>query len=386
MVYKCFFALIFLSGCALANQEDSDQQSALILPGAYQLEEYLPDLRNKNVAVTVNHSSLIESTHLVDTLLSLEVRLTKVFTPEHGFTGTVSDGVVIEYEENDKPYELISLYGKNKKPNVDQLANIDVMLFDIQDVGVRFYTYISTMHYVMEACAQQGIPVIILDRPNPNASYVDGPVLDTAFSSFVGMHPIPVVHGMTIGEYAKMINGEGWLANSIACEIRVVKNKNWNHKRKYPIPVKPSPNLPNDLSISLYPSLCFFEGTIMSVGRGTDYPFQQIGHPDYPDSSYQFTPVSMEGAKWPPLEDVKCNGLSFVSQAPIYELNLSLLLEAYEKMNRSDFFNNYFKTLSGTDELQKQIVAGMSEQDIRQSWADGLTEFKKMRESYLLYD
>lgn len=386
MVYKCFFTLVLLSSCAAASEEHRNQQPAPALPGAYQLDEYLPNLSNKNVAITVNHSSLIEATHLVDTLLSLEVQLTKVFTPEHGFTGTVSDGVVIEYEETDKPYELISLYGKNKKPSVDQLANIDVMLFDIQDVGARFYTYIGTMHYVMEACAQQGIPVIILDRPNPNGSYVDGPVLDTAFSSFVGMHPIPVVHGMTIGEYAAMINGEGWLENGITCEIQVVKNKNWNHETKYPIPVKPSPNLPNDLSISLYPSLCFFEGTIMSVGRGTDFPFQQIGHPDYPDSSYQFTPVSMEGSKWPPLEDVKCNGLSFASRTPVYELNLALLLEAYKKMSRPDFFNNYFKTLSGTEELQKQIVAGMSEQEIRQSWADGLTKFRKIRESYLLYD
>ncbi|MEP5613946.1 MAG: DUF1343 domain-containing protein [Cyclobacteriaceae bacterium] len=386
MVYKCFFALLILSSCSTSGEQNKDHQSVSVLPGAYQLEEYLPNLNNKTVAVTVNHSSLIESTHLVDTLLSLGVQLNKVFTPEHGFTGTVSDGVVIEYKENDKPFELISLYGKNKKPNVDQLANIDVMLFDIQDVGARFYTYISTMHYVMEACAQLGIPMIILDRPNPNASYVDGPVLDTAFSSFVGMHPVPVVHGMTIGEYARMINGEGWLSDGIACEIRVVKNKNWNHQSEYPIPIKPSPNLPNDLSISLYPSLCFFEGTIMSVGRGTSYPFQQIGHPDYPDSSYQFTPVSMEGSKWPPLEDIKCNGLSFASNTPVYELNLSLLLDAYKKMDRSDFFNSYFKTLSGTDELQKQIEAGMSEQEIRQSWSSGLAKFREMRESYLLYD
>lgn len=386
MVYKCFFVLLLLSSCSGSTEQTSNQESATILPGAHQLDEYLPKLSGKNVAVTVNHSSMINSTHLVDTLLSLNVSLTKVFTPEHGFTGTVSDGVVIEYEEDDKPYELISLYGKNRKPNVDQLANIDVMLFDIQDVGVRFYTYISTMHYVMEACAEQGIPVIILDRPNPNASYVDGPVLDTAFSSFVGMHPIPVVHGMTIGEYARMINGEGWLAKRIACEIQVVKNRNWNHQSIYPIPVKPSPNLPNDLSISLYPSLCFFEGTIMSVGRGTNFPFQQIGHPDYPDSSYQFTPMSMQGSKWPPLEDIKCNGLSFASENPVYELNLTLLLDAYKKMGSPDFFNSYFKTLSGTDELQKQIVAGMSEEEIRQSWADGLSRFNKMRESYLLYE
>ena len=260
------------------------------------------------------------------------------------------------------------------------------MLFDIQDVGTRFYTYISTMHYVMEACAENKIPLIILDRPNPNGSYVDGPVLDTAFSSFVGMHPIPIVHGLTVGELAKMINGEGWLKNKMQCELTVIPVRNWDHAAPYSLPIKPSPNLPNDLSISLYPSLCLFEGTVMSVGRGTDYPFQQIGNPNYPDTTYSFVPSSKEGAKWPPFENVICYGIHWIDETPSYQFSLSPLIQIYEKMNDIAFFNDYFRRLAGTDELQKQIEKGLSEQEIRASWEADLTAFKAKRTNYLIYN
>ncbi|MFK7952454.1 MAG: exo-beta-N-acetylmuramidase NamZ domain-containing protein [Ekhidna sp.] len=372
----------FLLGC----DNSAQQKITYPIPGAYQIQEYLPSLEGKKVGLTVNHSSLIEETHLTDTLLRLGVDIAKVYAPEHGFKGTASDGVEIQYEKDQGDFELISIYGKSKKPSSSQLEGIDIMLFDMQDVGTRFFTYISSMHYVMEACAENNIPVIILDRPNPNGSYVDGPVLDTAFQSFVGMHQIPIVHGMTIGELALMIHGEGWLENRIKVELSVIPIKNWDHQTSYALPVKPSPNLPDDLSISLYPSLCLFEGTIMSVGRGTDYAFQHIGHPDYPDTTYSFTPVSREGAKWPPLEDIKCYGKSWKNTTPQYRFSLQPLIEAYSIMNRDDFFNDYFKRLAGNDVLEQQIKQGMSETEIRVTWQDDLDQFKLKRNKYLLYD
>ncbi|WP_424963853.1 exo-beta-N-acetylmuramidase NamZ family protein [Ekhidna sp.] len=377
-----FLLALILLGCSNKAQEITTE----ILPGAYQMEEYLPLLEGKKVGLAVNHSSLIASSHLIDSLLKNNIQITKVFTPEHGFTGTVSDGVKVEYDRAQSSYELISLYGKNKKPTPEQMAGLDIMVFDIQDVGARFYTYISTMHYVMEACAENTIPLIILDRPNPNGSYVDGPVLDTALQSFVGMHPIPIVHGMTIGELALMINEEGWLKDQAKVDLQVIKIKNWDHEKRYSLPVKPSPNLPDDLSIALYPSLCLFEGTIMSVGRGTDYAFQQIGHPEYPDTTYSFTPKSKEGAKWPPHEDQVCFGRSWINQEPKYEFMLQPLIQAYHLMRREDFFNNYFKRLAGTNSLQKQIEEGQTEGEIRASWEPELTNFKKKREQYLLYE
>jgi uncharacterized protein YbbC (DUF1343 family) len=370
-----------------ASYQSKAQETLLNpIPGAEQMDEYLDLIKNKKVGLTVNHSSLIGNIHITDSLLKLGVSIPKVYTPEHGFKGTVSDGVIIEYKAGEAPYELISLYGNNKKPSDEQLAGIDIMLFDIQDVGTRFYTYISTMHYVLEACAENNIPVIILDRPNPNGSYVDGPVLDTAFQSFVGMHQIPIVHGMTVGELALMINGEGIFSNGVQCAIKVVTIKNWDHQTKYSLPVKPSPNLPDDLSISLYPSLCLFEGTIMSVGRGTDFAFQQIGHPDYPDTTYSFSPISREGAKWPPFENEKCFGRSWIGSSPDYRFSLQPLIDAYQKMNRTDFFNDYFKRLAGTDQLQKQIESGMTEEQIRATWQEGIDQFKEKRKKYLLYD
>ena len=383
VIMKRFSAILmlFIIGCANVAQEHTKE----ILPGAYQLGDYLDELKGKKIALTVNHSSLLDGRHLTDTLIDLGITIRKVFTPEHGFKGTVSDGEIIEYTDQSQDFELISLYGKNKKPSVSQIEDIDLMLFDIQDVGARFYTYISTMHYIMEACAENAIPLMILDRPNPNGSYVDGPVLDTAFQSFVGMHPIPIVHGMTVGELANMINAEGWLANGIQCNIKIIPVKNWDHTIPYTLPVRPSPNLPDDLSVALYPSLCLFEGTIMSVGRGTENAFQQIGHPEYPDSSYSFTPKSWEGSKWPPYENQPCYGISWIGQKPHYRFSLGPLIETYHRMNRPDFFNPYFTRLAGTDELQKQIESGLSEGEIRSSWEPKLQVFKEKRAKYLLY-
>ncbi|NQZ76496.1 MAG: DUF1343 domain-containing protein [Ekhidna sp.] len=377
--------ILLLISLSCSNQAPK-YESSIILPGAYQTTEYLPLLQNKSVGLTINHSSLIENTHLTDTLLKLGIEVNKVYTPEHGFSGTASDGELIEYDSLRSTFELISLYGKNKKPKPDQLKGIDLMVFDMQDVGTRFYTYISTMHYVMEACAENDIPLLILDRPNPNGSYVDGPVLDTVFQSFVGMHPIPIVHGMTIGELAQMINDEGWLKNEIKVDLTVIKMKNWDHEKPYSLPVKPSPNLPDDLSISLYPSLCLFEGTIMSVGRGTDYAFQHIGHPDFPDTTYSFIPRSKEGAKWPPLKDQRCYGRSWRNTTATYRFSLEPLITIYREMNDPDFFNDYFKRLAGNDLLEQQIKSGMTEKEIRETWNTDLEAFKKKRANYLLYN
>lgn len=376
---------IFLLISFSCQQKEAREKPNIVQPGAHQLEEYLPMLERKNVALTINHSSLIDSIPLADVLMEKGVQVGKVFTPEHGFFGTVSDGEFISYEEQYAPFQMVSLYGENKKPTTEQMQGIDIMVFDIQDVGARFYTYISTLHYVMQACAEAEIPLIVLDRPNPNGSYVDGPVLDLDYQSFVGMHPIPVVYGMTIGELATMVNEEGWLGDGVRADLRIVKIKNWDHKQTYPLPVKPSPNLPNELSISLYPSLCLFEGTIMSVGRGTEHPFQQVGHPDYPEALHGFIPQSMEGSKYPPYEELQCYGLSWINQKPTYEFTLDPLIEAYTKMNREDFFNDYFTKLAGSTLLQKQIEAGLTEKEIRATWKEDLKAFKELREKYLLY-
>ena len=371
-----------LSACSNIAQ----QKKQTILPGACRIKDYLPLIEGRKVGLCVNHTAVINETHLSDTLIMLGVDVVKVFTPEHGFKGTVSDGVAIEYQEGQATFELISLYGKNKKPTSEQMGGVEVMVFDIQDVGTRFYTYISTMHYMMEACAENEVPIIVLDRPNPNGSYTDGPILDTAYRSFVGMHPIPIIHGLTIGELAQMINGEGWLNNGMQCDLTVIPVKNWDHTKTYSLPVRPSPNLPNDLSISLYPSLCLFEGTIMSVGRGTNYPFQQVGHPNYPDTSHTFTPKSREGAKWPPYENKKCFGVSWIGQKPEYQFSLTPIINAYQKMETDSFFNSYFEKLAGNSRLRKQIESGMTEVEIKNTWKKELEAYKKKRAKYLLYD
>ena len=362
------------------------------IPGANQIELYKSIIEGKSVAVVANQTSMIESTHLVDTLLSLGINIKVIFAPEHGFRNLADAGETIE---NGKDIEtgvpVISLYGSHLKPTARDLAGIDVVIFDIQDVGTRFYTYISTLHYLLESCAENHIKCLILDRPNPNGFYSDGNILDTAYSSFVGMDPVPVVHGMTVGEYAKMLNGEGWLKNSVNCDLVVIKCKNYTHKSLYELPIKPSPNLPNQTSVYLYPSLCFFEGTSISLGRGTSFPFQVFGSPDMPDRGFSFIPGSVPGAKNPPFLGVKCFGTDLRDAlnkklVPKSELNLDWLISAFQDFPKKDkFFNSYFDVLAGGPILREQIQKGMTARQIRDTWKDGLQKFAKIREKYMLY-
>ncbi|MBT3207457.1 MAG: DUF1343 domain-containing protein [Bacteroidetes bacterium] len=362
--------------------------------GAEQTEEYLPLLKNKRVAVLANQSSLIHKTHMVDSLLSLNISVEKIFCPEHGFRGETEAGKQIQnYIDKKTKLPVVSLYGKNKKPQSEDLKNIDIFVFDIQDVGVRFYTYISTLHYVMEACAENDIKLIVFDRPNPNGFYVDGPVLKTKFSSFVGMHTVPVVHGLTIGEYAKMIIGENWLSNNKNCELQVIMCQNYSHETLYELPVNPSPNLPNMESVYLYPSLCFFEGTAMSIGRGTEKPFQILGHPDWQIGDFYFTPKSLQGiCENPKFLNQKCRGIELskkdserILENPL--INIKYLCDAYLIFEEKDkFFNDFFIKLAGTPELQKQITEGKTADEIKKSWKKGLKKFKKIRVKYLLYE
>lgn len=365
----------------------SPARSGSLILGADQMDVYLEGLKGKTVAVVVNQTSLVNGKHLVDTLLSRNIKVIKVFAPEHGFRGDADAGEHVKNAVDTKTnLPIISLYGSNKKPTSDQLKDVDVVVFDIQDVGARFYTYISTLHYVMEACAEQNKKVLVLDRPNPNGNYVDGPVLDMKFKSFVGMHPIPIVHGLTVGELAQMINGEKWLEGARTCEIEVVPVKNYTHRDTYSLPVKPSPNLPNDQSVLLYPSLCLFEGTIISLGRGTPFPFQVIGYPDERFGDFTFKPMSVEGASNPPYEGKKCFGQDLRDVEQETQLNLKYLINFYNKAQDKDaFFNNFFKNLAGNDILQKQIREGKTEAEIKESWAAGLDSYKQMRKRYLLY-
>ena len=359
-----------------------------IKPGAYQIDDYINLINGKKVGIVANQSSEINGKSLVDTLIALNQNIVKIFSPEHGFRGKADAGAKVNDEIDEKTgLTVVSLYGKNKKPKKEQLQGIDVMLFDLQDVGVRFYTYISTLHYVMEACAENNIPLIILDRPNPNAHYFDGPMLEEKYKSFVGMHKVPIVYGMTIGEYGKMINGEGWLKDGLKCELQVVKIKNYNHSMKYDLPVRPSPNLPNEKSINLYPSLCFFEGTPISAGRGTEMQFQIFGAPELKGMDFQFTPHPNFGSKHPKFNGKKCYGKDLRNEKYLSEINISWLIEAYKAYpNKDTFFNSFFKKLAGTEQLQQQIIVGKSATEIKQSWQKGLNEFKKTRAKYLLYE
>lgn len=363
------------------------QKDTSIIIGAEQMDRYLPLLQGKRVALIVNQTSIVGDAHLVDTLLAQGVKIQKVFAPEHGFRGDADAGELIGNAIDKKTsLPLVSLYGKNKKPTAEQLTDIDIIIFDIQDVGTRFYTYISTMHYAMEACAENNKQFLVLDRPNPNGEYIDGPILEPAHQSFVGMHPIPVVHGLTVGELAQMINGEKWLTNGIACDLKVIGMKNYTHDTPYVLPIRPSPNLPNQQSIKLYPSLCFFEGTIISLGRGTPFPFQVIGYPDPRFGSFTFTPVSTEGAKSPPLQNKLCYGKDLREAPAPSKIDLSYLIDFYQKAeNKKDFFTNYFDVLAGTTQLRLQITQGATEEAIKQSWQGPLDAYKTMRKEYLLY-
>jgi uncharacterized protein YbbC (DUF1343 family) len=373
------------------KQDSLIVKTNVLLPintGADNFEAYLPLLNNKKIGIVTNQSGLLSNnTHIVDFLLDKNIAIQKIFAPEHGFRGTADAGEhVVDGKDAKTGLPIISLYGDNKKPKPAQLMGIDVMVFDLQDVGARFYTYISSLHYVMEACAENNIPLIILDRPNPNGNVVDGPILEKEFSSFVGMHPIPVLHGLTIGEYGQMINGEKWLKNGIQCKLTVIPCINYNHNMNYSLPIKPSPNLPNDQAINLYASLCFFEGTNVSVGRGTEKQFQIYGSPYLPKSSFSFIPKPNIGAQNPVYNGAECFGEDLSAIAKVNQLELKWLIKAYQTTNdKSKFFNAFFKKLAGTKKLQAQIENGVSEKEIRKSWEKGLTEFKEMRSQYLIY-
>jgi uncharacterized protein YbbC (DUF1343 family) len=362
------------------------------LNGAEQVNAYLDLLKNKKVAIVANHTSMVGATHLVDTLVSLKVQVVKVFAPEHGFRGMADAGEKVNTATDEKTgLPIISLYGKNKKPTVDQLKDVDVVLFDIQDVGARFYTYISTMTYVMEACAENKKQVIVLDRPNPNGFYVDGPVMQPALKSFVGMHPIPIVHGMTVGEYAQMLNGEKWLANGVQCNLQVIPIKNYNHLSLYQVPIPPSPNLKSMMAIYFYPTTCLFEGTNLSVGRGTNDPFTMAGSPVYTNYSFNFTPVSKPGAKDPKFKDQVCYGIDFKdathgSDQALHEIHIEWIVEMYQAYeNKDEFFTSFFDQLVGNTSVKADILNGTDGEKLKTLWKTEVDQFKKIRKKYLLY-
>ncbi|WP_339654230.1 DUF1343 domain-containing protein [uncultured Salegentibacter sp.] len=406
-LFKSTFLFAFIGILSCGNQNKKEQSSEEIainnqdetavkdiILAANRTETYLPLLEGKRVGIVGNQTSIMknearEFTHVVDSLLALEVNLVKGFAPEHGFRGTADAGEAVEDGKDAQTgLPVISLYGDNKKPKAAQLKDLDVLIFDLQDVGTRFYTYISSLHYVMEACAENDVQLIVFDRPNPNGHYIDGPILETEFKSFVGMHPIPTVHGLTMGEYAKMINGEKWLKDGIQCELEVIEMENYDHSKAYDLPVKPSPNLPNAQAINLYPSLCFFEGTNVNAGRGTDKQFQVFGSPFLDENYFDFayTPASKPGAKSPKHLGKECHGRDLSEKARVDQINLEWLIEAYENTaNKDEFFNAFFTKLAGTKKLQTQIEAGLSAEEIRDSWQQGLENFEVKRKQYLVY-
>lgn len=410
------FSFILMTACgnstgsqkAQANSQKPEkfipeEKPEPIKTGADNFEKYYSLLQGKKVGVVTNQTGIVtrkvttdhihqkqvidDTLSLVDFLIEAKIDVKKIYAPEHGFRGTADAGELIKDGKDTKTgLPIISLYGNNKKPKPEQLQGIDVLVFDLQDVGTRFYTYISSLHYIMEACAENNIPLIVLDRPNPNGGIVDGPILEAENQSFVGMHPIPVLHGMTIGEYAQMINGEKWLKNGVECKLTVIPCSNYTKAMEYGLPVKPSPNLPNDQSINLYASLCFFEGTNVSVGRGTDKQFQVYGSPFLPKTGYSFTPAPNEGAKDPMHNGKTCYGEDLTKIEKVNRLELKWLLKAYNSTeDKSKFFIPFFTKLAGTKVLQQQIEKGVSEDDIRKSWQEGLKEFKLMRDKYLIY-
>lgn len=418
LVFKntVLFSVLLMLSCGSQKGEGmrkketpSEIIKSTIKTGADNALAYLPLLKDKKVGVVTNQTGIVtydsiyhlpdegRMTHieaytrkqllLVDFLLKNKITVEKIFAPEHGFRGTADAGELIKDGKDTKTgLPIVSLYGNNKKPKPEQLAGIEVMVFDLQDVGARFYTYISSLHYIMEACAENNIPLLVLDRPNPNGSIIDGPLLEKEHSSFVGMHPIPLLHGMTIGEYAQMINGEKWLKNGIQCNLTIIPCLNYQREMPYSLPVKPSPNLPNDQAINLYASLCLFEGTNVSVGRGTEKQFQIYGSPYLPESNFSFTPMPNFGAKEPLYKNQLCFGEDLTKATRVTKLELKWLLNAYnDTSDKAKFFNSFFTKLAGTHKLQQQIETGTSETEIRNSWKKGLNEFKEMRKKYLIY-
>ncbi|MGO2333212.1 MAG: exo-beta-N-acetylmuramidase NamZ family protein [Pseudoalteromonas nigrifaciens] len=391
MFKTLFITLFFILSATLILSVQADEAKGSIVVGAQQYAKYLPQLKNKRVGLVVNQTSTVGKTHLVDSLLAKNVNITKIFAPEHGFRGDHDAGAHVKNTVDSKTgIPLISIYGNNKKPSAEVLADVDVMIFDIQDVGVRFYTYISSMHYMMEAAAEQGIEFLVLDRPNPNIAYVAGPILEPQFKSFVGMHPIPIVHGMTVGELANMIKGEGWINQAAVLELNVIPVTGYTRATSYSLPIKPSPNLPNDTAISLYPSLCFFEATPISIGRGTDFAFQVIGYSPTALGEFNFTPRAIKGAALnPKFKNQTVQGLD-LRQATTKGLDLSYLISAYKQLNNNNitFFEraDFMDKLAGTDKLRLAIEAGQSAQQIKQTWQAGLMQFKQQRAPYLLYE
>ena len=363
-----------------------------ISPGAESFKIYLPMLEDKKVGVVAHQASLlfnkIENQHLVDFLVKNEVDVKKIFAPEHGFRGKADAGEKIrDYYDDKTGIPIISLYGKNKKPSKENLKDIDIVIFDLQDVGVRFYTYISTLHYVMQSCAELKIPIIVLDRPNPNLHYIDGPVLEKEYSSFVGMHPVPIVYGMTIGEYALMINGEGWLENGLITELKIIPIQNYSRTSMYELPKRPSPNLPNSQSIALYPSLCLLEPTVISIGRGTENQFQIFGHPELKITGYSFKPLPNFGSKNPKHNGIVCYGKNLSKVPKPKKIELKWIIEAYKYFpNQNDFFLKGFNLIAGNDKLKQQLISFSSEKEIRKSWEPQLKLFKKIRKKYLIYN
>ena len=398
-------ALLFVMIVLSCGNSSPYQNKAPLTVAANQLELYLPLLKNKRVGIVANQTSVIfkngsglglnggliknDNTHLVDSLIKRDVSVVKVFAPEHGYRGRADAGEYVKGGVDLKTgLPIVSLYGKNRKPNPNVLEDLDVVVFDIQDVGTRFYTFVSTLHYMMEGCAALDIPLIVLDRPNPNGHYVDGPVLDLNYKSFVGMHAVPITHGMTLGEFAKMINGEQWLEDDLNCDLTVIPVANYNRKDAYMLPIPPSPNLPNQKAINLYPSLCLFEGTQVSVGRGTENQFQIFGSPFLGDENYsfQFIPKPNFGAKNPKHNAKTCYGKDLKNVDFLNEINLNWLIEAYENTtDKSSFFNSFFTKLAGQTILQQQIEKGWSALEIKKSWQKDLEQFKILRANYLLY-
>ena len=363
-------------------------QSIDFKTGADNYESYLPLLKNKKAGVVSNQTGILTNkAHLVDFLVVNQINIQKIFAPEHGFRGTADAGeLIVDGKDTKTGLPIISLYGSNKKPKPEQLEGIEILVFDIQDVGARFYTYISSLHYIMEACAENNISLLVLDRPNPNGFIIDGPILEKEFSSFVGMHPVPVLYGMTIGEYAQMINGEKWLKNEVQCDLKVIPCTHYNRNAAYHLSERPSPNLPNDQAINLYASLCFFEGTNVSVGRGTDKQFQIYGSPFLPQSEFSFTPEPNLGAKEPMHKGAICYGEDLSTIEPVTQIELKWLIKAYNTTeDKTKFFIPFFTKLAGTTSLQRQIEEGFSERKIKKSWKPGLDQFKEIRKKYLLY-
>lgn len=397
LVLTLFFSFISCGqNKKLSLENNSSQINKISLnkieTGAQQTGKYLEILKHKNVAIVANQTSVISNnngyTHIVDSLLSLNITIKKVFSPEHGFRGEADASEKVENGIDVKSgLQIISLYGNNKKPTKVQLSGIDLVVFDIQDVGVRFYTYISTLHYVMEACAEQNIPVLVMDRPNPNGHYIDGPTLEIEHKSFVGMHPVPLVYGMTIGEYAQMINGEGWLKNGVKCNLTVIPLKNYDHQSSYHLPIRPSPNLPNDKAINLYPSLGFFEGTTINAGRGTENQFQQYGAPFFPKSEFNYIPQPNFGSKHPKHEGKLCYGVNLKNTEKFSKVNIEYLVDAYNKTPKSEvFFGATFTIHAGNTTLEQQLKEGKTTQEIENSWKPKIETFKTIREKYLIYN